>query len=120
MKAPSSNLLVKVAVPVVLASAVVVGVKSCSGGGNQTAAPHTASNVALKDLSPEDLKALGIEGDTPQDTLRTVVGNFRKVQDRLDTLADDNKKLSDENKALKTTNSNVDTQINQAVSNARD
>ncbi|EHX8394559.1 TIGR03752 family integrating conjugative element protein [Salmonella enterica subsp. enterica serovar Idikan] len=119
MKAPSSNLLVKVAVPVVLASAVVVGVKSCSGGGNQTAAPHTASNVALKDLSPEDLKALGIEGDTPQDTLRTVVGNFRKVQDRLDTLADDNKKLSDENKALKTTNSNVDTQINQAVSNAR-
>lgn len=29
MKAPSSNLLVKVAVPVVLASAVVVGVKSC-------------------------------------------------------------------------------------------
>ena len=33
MKAPSSNLLVKVAVPVVLASAVVVGVKSCSGGG---------------------------------------------------------------------------------------
>ncbi|MBE5252642.1 TIGR03752 family integrating conjugative element protein [Mixta mediterraneensis] len=119
MKVPSSNLLVKVAVPVVLASAVVVGVKSCSGGGNQSAAPHNANNVALKDLSPEDLKALGIEGDTPQDTLRTVVGNFRKVQDRLDALADDNKKLSDENKALKTTNSNMDTQINQAVSNAR-
>ncbi|PTA87244.1 TIGR03752 family integrating conjugative element protein [Kosakonia sp. H7A] len=119
MKAPSSNLLVKVAVPLVLAGAVVVGVKSCSGGGDKTVAPHTANNAALKDLSPEDLKALGIEGDTPQDTLRTVVGNFRKVQDRLDALADDNKKLSDENKALKTTNSNVDTQINQAVSNVR-
>lgn len=79
---------------------------------------NTASS-ALKDLSPEDLKAAGIEGDTPQDTLRTVVGNFRKVQDRLDSLADDNKKLTDENKALKTTNSNVDAQISQAVSNAR-
>ncbi|ORM94909.1 TIGR03752 family integrating conjugative element protein [Pantoea cypripedii] len=119
MKAPSSNLLVKVAVPVVLAVTVVVGVKSCSGGGQQTGASHTATNATLKDLSPDDLKALGIEGDTPQDTLRTVVGNFRRVQGRLDALADDNKKLSDENKALKTTNSNVDTQINQAVSNAR-
>nr|WP_310615736.1 TIGR03752 family integrating conjugative element protein [Pantoea cypripedii] len=119
MKAPTSNLLVKVTVPLVLAGAVVVGVKSCSGEGNQTTVPKSTTTSPIKDLSPEDLKALGIEGDTPQDTLRTVVGNFRKVQDRLDALADDNKKLFDENKALKTTNSNVDTQINQAVSNAR-
>ncbi|MBK0096661.1 TIGR03752 family integrating conjugative element protein [Erwinia sp. S63] len=119
MKAPSSNLIVRVAVPVVLASAIVVGVKSCSGGGQPSTGSHAPPNAALKDLSPEDLKTLGIEGDTPQDTLRTVVGNFRKVQDRLDTLADDNKKLSDQNKALKTTNSNVDAQINQVVSNVR-
>ncbi|MBK0123613.1 TIGR03752 family integrating conjugative element protein [Pantoea sp. S61] len=119
MKAPSSNLIVRVAVPVVLASAIVVGVKSCSGGGQPSTGSHAPTNAALKDLSPEDLKTLGIEGDTPQDTLRTVVGNFRKVQDRLDTLADDNKKLSDENKALKTTNGNVDAQINQVVSNVR-
>lgn len=119
MKAPSSNLIVRVAVPLVLASAIVVGVKSCSGGGQPSNVSHAPTNAALKDLSPEDLKTLGIEGDTPQDTLRTVVGNFRKVQDRLDTLADDNKKLSDENKALKTTNGNVDAQINQVVSNVR-
>ena len=119
MKAPASNLIVKIAVPVVLAGAIVVGVKSCSGGGNHPATTGNATSSALKDLSPEDLKAAGIEGDTPQDTLRTVVGNFRKVQDRLDSLADDNKKLTDENKALKTTNSNVNAQISQAVSNAR-
>lgn len=119
MKAPASNLIVKIAVPVVLAGAIVVGVKSCSGGGNHPAMTGNTASSALKDLSPEDLKAAGIEGDTPQDTLRTVVGNFRKVQDRLDSLADDNKKLTDENKALKTTNSNVDAQISQAVSNAR-
>lgn len=119
MKAPSSNLIVKVVVPVVLVCAIIVGVKSCSGGGNRTAMKGNATSSALKDLSPEDLKAAGIEGDTPQDTLRTVVGNFRKVQDRLDSLADDNKKLTDENKALKTTNGNVDVQISQAVSDAR-
>ncbi|MFQ1680400.1 TIGR03752 family integrating conjugative element protein [Pantoea dispersa] len=119
MKAPASNLIVKIAVPVVLAGAIVVGVKSCSGGGNHPAMTGNATSSALKDLSPEDLTAAGIEGDTPQDTLRTVVGNFRKVQDRLDSLADDNKKLTDENKALKTTNSNVDAQISLAVSNAR-
>ncbi|ADP10331.1 putative secreted protein [Erwinia sp. Ejp617] len=119
MKAPSSNLLVKVAVPLVLTGAIVLGVKSCAESSSQTAGGQKTSNVALKDLTPEDLKALGIEGDTPQDTLRTIVGNFRKVQERLDGIADDNKKLSDENKALKKTNGNVDRQISQVVDNAR-
>ena len=64
MKAPSSNLIVKVAVPLVLASAIVVGVKSCSGGGQPSTGSHAPPNAALKDLSPEDLKTLGIEGDT--------------------------------------------------------
>ncbi|RAT12194.1 MULTISPECIES: TIGR03752 family integrating conjugative element protein [Lonsdalea] len=119
MKAPSSNLIVKVAVPMVLASAMVIGVKSCSNDRAPTTGSQTDTHTALKDLSPEDLKAMGVEGDTPQDTLRTVVGNFRKVQDRLDSLADDNKKLSDENKALKTAGSNVDMQISQVVGNVR-
>ncbi|KKF37681.1 bacterial conjugation TrbI-like family protein [Erwinia tracheiphila] len=116
---PSSNLLVKVAVPVLLAGTVVVAVKSCSGKENQSSQTQKASGGTLKDLTPEDLRTLGVEGDTPQDTLRTIVGNFRRVQERLNTLEGDNKKLSDENNTLKTKNGNVDTQISQAVSTAR-
>ncbi|MEB6535917.1 TIGR03752 family integrating conjugative element protein [Pantoea stewartii] len=119
MSQPGTNLIVKIAVPVVLTAAIVVGVKSCSDNRNKTPDTQTSANVALKNMSPEDLKALGVEGDTPQDTLRTIVGNFRRVQDRLDTLAGDNKKLNEENAELKKTNSNVDAQINEAVANAR-
>ncbi|QLH61932.1 TIGR03752 family integrating conjugative element protein [Serratia symbiotica] len=119
MKAPASNMLVKIAVPLVLSGTIMLGVKSCSESRSQTTGGQKNTHVALKDLTPEDLKSLGIEGDTPQDTLRTIVGNFRKVQDRLDSLADDNKKLSDENKALKKTHRNVDEQISQVVGNAR-
>lgn len=119
MSQPGTNLIVKIAVPVVLTAAIVVGVKSCSDSKEKTASTQKTTNAALKDLSPDDLKALGVEGDTPQDTLRTIVGNFRRVQDRLDTLANDNKKLNEENTELKKTNSNVDAQINEAVANAR-
>ncbi|EXU75314.1 TIGR03752 family integrating conjugative element protein [Erwinia mallotivora] len=119
MMKPSSNLFVKIAVPVLLAGTVMVAVRSCSDKENQPGQTQKASAGTLKDLTPEDLRTLGVEGDTPQDTLRTIVGNFRRVQDRLNTLEGDNKKLSDENRALKTTNGNVDTQISQAVSTAR-
>jgi integrating conjugative element protein (TIGR03752 family) len=47
--------------------------------------------------------------------LRTVVGNFRKVTERLDGLDDDNKKLSDENKELRKKATNVEEQVSQAV-----
>lgn len=119
MSQPGANLLVKIAVPVVLTAAIVVGVKSCSDSKEKTTSTQKTTNAALKDLSPDELKALGVEGDTPQDTLRTIVGNFRHVQDRLDVLAGDNKKLNEENAELKKTNSNVDAQINEAMANAR-
>lgn len=118
MKKTSSNGLVKILVPAVLAVTAFVGVKACSPQKSQdAAAPHKAT--AAPDLSPEDLKTLGIEGDTPQDTLRTVVGNFRKVTERLDGLDDENKKLRDENKVLRKTSDNVQEQVSQAVGAVR-
>lgn len=101
MKKPASNLLVKIAVPVVVVGAIMIGVKSCTDKNDKNEAGQKTSNVALKDLTPEDLKALGVEGDTAQDTLRTLVGSYRKVQGRLDSLESDNKTLADENKELK-------------------
>lgn len=103
MKKPASNLLVKIAVPVVVVGAIMIGVKSCTDKNDKNEAGQKTSNVALKDLTPEDLKALGVEGDTAQDTLRTLVGSYRKVQGRLDSLESDNKTLADENKELKKT-----------------
>lgn len=121
MKKPTSNILVKTLVPVVMVGTLVIGIKSCSekSGQPQTAGTQHSINPVLKDLSPEDLKTLGVEGDTPHDTLRTIVGNFRKVQERLNALDDDNKKLQGENKQLKQTNTNTQDQITQAVGSVR-
>lgn len=119
MKKPASNLLVKIAVPVVVVGAIMIGVKSCTDKNDKNEAGQKTSNVVLKDLTPEDLKALGVEGDTAQDTLRTLVGSYRKVQGRLDSLESDNKTLVDENKELKKNSTNVDQQISQAVGQVR-
>lgn len=91
MKKPSSNLIVKIVVPVVITGAIVIGIKACADSTTQGEGVPNNTNVALKDLTPEDLKALGVEGDTAQDTLRTLVGSYRKVQGRLDGLESDNK-----------------------------
>lgn len=119
MKKPASNLIVKIVVPVVITLAIVIGIKSCSDSRTPGDGVQNNANVVLKDLTPEDLKALGVEGDTAQDTLRTLVGSYRKVLGRLDNLESDNKTLSDENKELKKKNTDVDQQISQAVGQVR-
>lgn len=119
MKKPASNLIVKIAVPVVVTAAIVIGIKSCSDSRKQEEGASGNTNIALKDLTPEDLKALGVEGDTAQDTLRTLVGSYRKVQGRLDELERDNKTLSDDNRELKKKNTDVDQQISHAVGQVR-
>ncbi|MCB5303574.1 TIGR03752 family integrating conjugative element protein [Yersinia bercovieri] len=113
-----SNGIVKLMVPLAILGTVFIGVKSCSTGHGEKKAQATAGAV-VSDLTPEDMKAMGIEGDTPQDTLRTLVGSLKTVTKRQNQLDADNKSLADENKNLKQTNQNVDERINQAVSNAR-
>ncbi|OAT58948.1 putative exported protein [Obesumbacterium proteus ATCC 12841] len=112
-----SNGLVKLMVPLAILGAVFIGVKSCSSGGEKKA--QTTAGTVVPDLTPEDMKAMGIEGDTPQDTLRTLVGSLKTVTKRQNQLDADNKSLAEENKNLKQTNQNVDERINQAVVNAQ-
>ncbi len=73
-----SNALVKILVPTVLVIGGFIGIKSCSS--TEGAAPGTTSNNVLATLSPEELQALGVGGDTPEDTLRTLVGALNKVR----------------------------------------
>ncbi len=113
-----SNALVKLLVPLALLGTVLIGVKACSPSSEKSKTPTKAGNV-LAELSPEDLKSMGIEGDTPQDTLRTLVGSLKTVTSRQNQLDADNKTLAEENKNLKQTNQNVDERINQAVASSQ-
>ena len=95
----NANLLVKAAAGVVLLVVVMVGVVRCSA--DEAASVATAPSVGGQPLSPETAAALGIEGDTPDDIVRTLIANVRQTNERLATLEDANRSLRDENARLR-------------------
>lgn len=111
-----SNMLPKVIVFGVLAASIVVGLKACSGGKTQEETQQ-AHNV-LASMSPEELRALGVEGDTPEDTLRTLVGTLRTTRTQQAELQSNIDKVLKENEALRKRNTNVSGQVNEATGGA--
>ncbi|EBW6363908.1 TIGR03752 family integrating conjugative element protein [Salmonella enterica subsp. enterica serovar Oranienburg] len=112
-----SNALVKVLVPAVLLGAVGVGMRACTSGAPELTATQ---QVPLPQLTPEQLRELGIEGDTPQDTLNTLVGKLGEVQRQQGEIMKENLALKEENRKLQTGNGQVDQRIADAVSESED
>ncbi|HAF1587075.1 TPA: TIGR03752 family integrating conjugative element protein, partial [Salmonella enterica] len=112
-----SNLLVKVLVPAVLLGAAGVGMRACTPGAPEQTATQ---QVPLPQLTPEQLRELGIEGDTPQDTLNTLVGKLGEVQRQQSDIMKENLALKEENRKLQAGNGQVDQRIADAVSEAED
>lgn len=112
-----SNTLLKVLVPVALFIAIAIGVKSCGSG--TTPASSTLKTNTVADLTDEELQILGIEGDTPEDTLRTLVARLKVIQDKQASLERQNVTLSEENATLKEGGVNVDNRIRDAVNVAK-
>jgi len=110
-----SNGLVKVLVPAVLIAGVFVVVKGHNSKPSEPAQPSAQSSPALANLTPQELKAIGVEGDTPQDTLRTIVGSLNAVRQQQATLNKQNADLLEENRKLRDRNQNVSGQVNEAV-----
>ncbi|CDM88719.1 TIGR03752 family integrating conjugative element protein [Xenorhabdus bovienii] len=112
-----SNALVKILVPTVLVIGGFIGIKSCSSTDNT--ASNTTQNNALATLSPEELQALGVGGDTPEDTLRTLIGALNKVRAEQKRLSQQNTDILKENDQLKNQNQDVASQIDAAVAAIR-
>ncbi|WP_416776376.1 TIGR03752 family integrating conjugative element protein [Xenorhabdus budapestensis] len=112
-----SNSLVKILVPTVLVIGGFIGIKSCSSP--EGAVPNTTSNHVLATLSPEELQALGVGGDTPEDTLRTLVGTLNKVRAEQKRLSQQNTDILEENDQLKHQRLDVAGQIDAAVAAIR-
>ncbi|MBC8947046.1 TIGR03752 family integrating conjugative element protein [Xenorhabdus indica] len=115
----TSNTLVKVLVPSVIAVAILIGMKSCGQSDKLTTSTENIDQ-SLKSLDADELKALGIEGDTPEDTLRTLIGTLKKVRDKQNILDEQNQKLIAENEHLRTKSQNISGQINAAVNEVRE
>lgn len=108
-----SNMLPKVIVVGVLAVAIVIGLKSC-GGSKPTQKPTDTQRV-LANMSSEELRALGVAGDTPEDTLRTLVGTLRTTRTQQADLQKHIGNVLKENEGLRRRNTNVSGQVNEAV-----
>ncbi len=101
----SANLLVKVAIGVVAFVAVAVFVSRCSR--DEAASVGVAPTVGGEPLAPETAAALGIEGDTPDDTVRTLIASVRETNQRLARLESANESLRGDNADLRDMRRNV-------------
>jgi integrating conjugative element protein (TIGR03752 family) len=106
-----SNGLIKWLMVPALLLLIFVVVKSCSGGSSST--PN--GGTSAEHLSPEEMKRLGIEGDTPMDTVATLVGQTKAMRKELQALISENKTQKEENDRLRNRESDVDQRIQGAL-----
>ncbi|MBS0450094.1 MAG: TIGR03752 family integrating conjugative element protein [Proteobacteria bacterium] len=94
---------------------VFVGIKLFSGERGAKPAPTGAANQ----LTPEEMKALGIEGDTPRDTVATLVAQVKQLRNELQTALNDNKNQKSENERMRARESAIDQRIQSALDGER-
>ena len=94
---------------------VFVGIKLFSG--ERGARPATAG--AASQLTPEEMKALGIEGDTPRDTVATLVAQVKQLRNELQTALTDNKNQKAENERMRAREGAIDQRIQTALDGER-
>ncbi|MFH7397038.1 TIGR03752 family integrating conjugative element protein, partial [Pseudomonas syringae pv. tagetis] len=68
----------------------------------------------------EQAKALGVEGDTPWDTLRTVVAEGRELKQQITDVIAQNTAYKPDNETLKPRLANIDQTGDQRLKNAQE
>ncbi|MCY3813520.1 MAG: TIGR03752 family integrating conjugative element protein [Gammaproteobacteria bacterium] len=109
----NANLLVKVGIGAVLLVVTMMVVVRCSR--DEAASVGVAPMVGGEPLSAETAAALGIEGDTPDDIVRTLIANVRETNERLATLEAANETLRDENAGLRDMRESVVAEVTRSL-----
>lgn len=107
-----ANGLLKWLVPAVLLGIVLIIGKSWVAAPDGQPA-HDPENTAL---SPDQAKALGIAGDTPRDTVATLIGQVKAMRSEMLSLKKGNESLQTENSRLRTREGNIDSRIQSTLS----
>ncbi|MDR2015200.1 MAG: TIGR03752 family integrating conjugative element protein [Azoarcus sp.] len=104
-----SNALLKwLLAPMLLVVFIVI--KSVSGGGGSGAEMDTAPR-----LTPEEKKALGVEADTPRDTVATLVGQVKQLRNELKATVRDNEIQRSENDRLRQREETLDQKVTSTL-----
>ena len=104
-----SNVLLKwLVVPMlVVVFLIIKTVAGGSGGGSE--GRETAPR-----LTPDEMKALGVEADTPKDTLATLVGQVKQLRGELKSAMGESEAQREENRRLREREANVDQRLTNA------
>jgi len=109
----SNGLLKWLMVPVLLVA--VYGVIHLFSGARTTSG---APDPKIQ-LTPEEMKALGIEGDTPRDTVATLVAQVKQLRAELQSAVNDSKQQKAENERLRAREGTVDQRIQRTLEGER-
>lgn len=111
-----ANSLLQYLVPIIGIIVVFLGVRACQ---SDSATPlfSEAENKAPH-LTPEQMKALGIEAEGPEDTVSTLVAQVHKMRDELETTQVVSERLREQNRVLAEKANLQQNELQQAVSQA--
>ncbi|EBL8291859.1 TIGR03752 family integrating conjugative element protein [Salmonella enterica] len=112
-----SNNLLKILVPLLLLGAGFVGLKACRDDNSKKT---DADSTVVKDVTEDELTALGIDGDTPRDTVATLVGQMKQYRTEMEEMRNNSAALLQENQRLRERDSNVESRINSAINRERE
>ncbi|REC93364.1 TIGR03752 family integrating conjugative element protein [Kushneria indalinina] len=117
------NALLKFGVPVLVLIMIMIVVKGCSGGSDDDAdqsRQQQEEQDETRSLSQEEMDALGIQGDSSQDTVATLVGQINSWDRKRDRDLERMEELLEENRRLSDRVSNVDRAVDQAIEQERE
>ncbi|UXN36608.1 TIGR03752 family integrating conjugative element protein [Avibacterium paragallinarum] len=86
-----------------------------SGSSSSSSTKPSVLDTALKDLTPEEIRQLGLEGDTKNDTVRTLIGAAKESNRRYEKVISQNEKILKENETLRKREQDVQQQVDEAV-----
>ncbi|RTB44134.1 TIGR03752 family integrating conjugative element protein [Pseudomonas aeruginosa] len=112
-----SNGLLKWLMLIVVVVMLAIIVRSSFFSDDDTAS--SGSPNAGGELSQDEMKSLGIEGDTPQDTVATLVAQVKQLRAELQSVSGENQAQRSENERLRQREGEIDQRIANALENER-
>lgn len=113
-----ANSLLKFGVPVLALGVILLSLRACQDGGLIRTGANDKQDMAQ--LTQAQMDALGIEAESPQDTVSTLVAQMYKMQEQLAQTRQESIALRKQNKDLAQVNQGLEASLQQAISQALD
>lgn len=114
-----ANGLLKFIVPAILGIAIFLGIKAFKSSPDMSTEKPDPDAYAIHNVTPDELRELNIQGDTAEDTVKTLLGETKDTKRSVQSVIKQNEQLVRENKQLRQQNDDVDVRISAALEKQR-